>query len=233
VRGREESAAGRVRSTASASSQSVCPKSTRVVLDRIHPELSARCAVGRNRPRAYTGFGHDAGRWTRSPRSTPDHPLPRVGGRGRHRGVLFDRIDHAALLGRVRERIVDKRALRLLKAFLHGGILTGHGGFERSPAPRKAESPLLASIALPAPDGLRPRLAGMGANSGQRQARRRRCEATYPLGSCAAPARLPLGDAAHRRSRPRSRSGTTSRRTRARNPSRCRSCIRGNAAATC
>jgi hypothetical protein len=79
----------------------------------------------------------------------------------------------------VRERIVDKRVLRLPKAFLHGGILTGHGGFERSPAPRKAESPLLASIALPALDGLS---AGMGANSGQRQTCRRPGEATYPLG---------------------------------------------------
>jgi RNA-directed DNA polymerase len=46
--------------------------------------------------------------------------------------ACFDRIDHTALLDRVRGRIEDKRVLRLVKAFLHAGILTEHGGFERS-----------------------------------------------------------------------------------------------------
>jgi retron-type reverse transcriptase len=44
----------------------------------------------------------------------------------------FDRIDHTALMDRVRDRIKDKRVLALIKAFLHAGILTEQGGFERS-----------------------------------------------------------------------------------------------------
>jgi RNA-directed DNA polymerase len=46
--------------------------------------------------------------------------------------ACFDRIDHTALMGRVRDRIEDKRVLRLINAFLHAGILKQHGGFERS-----------------------------------------------------------------------------------------------------
>ena len=38
--------------------------------------------------------------------------------------ACFDRIDHSALLERVRRRIKDKRVLRLVKAFLKAGILT-------------------------------------------------------------------------------------------------------------
>jgi RNA-directed DNA polymerase len=36
------------------------------------------------------------------------------------------------LMGRVRERVEDKRVLRLVKAFLHAGILRQHGGLDRS-----------------------------------------------------------------------------------------------------
>src|SRR3954451_4641059 len=46
--------------------------------------------------------------------------------------ACFDRIDHAALMDRMRDRIEDNRVLRLIKAFLHAGILKHHGGFERS-----------------------------------------------------------------------------------------------------
>jgi RNA-directed DNA polymerase len=41
--------------------------------------------------------------------------------------ACFDRIDHTALMRRVRGRIEDKRVLALIKAFLHAGILTEHG----------------------------------------------------------------------------------------------------------
>jgi RNA-directed DNA polymerase len=39
----------------------------------------------------------------------------------------FDEIDHTALLARVRQRIVDRRVLALVKAFLKAGILTQDG----------------------------------------------------------------------------------------------------------
>jgi RNA-directed DNA polymerase len=62
--------------------------------------------------------------------------------------ACFDRIDHTALMSRVRGRIEDKRVLRLIKAFLHAGILKQHGGFERSVTGTPQGgilSPLLAS----------------------------------------------------------------------------------------
>jgi RNA-directed DNA polymerase len=37
--------------------------------------------------------------------------------------ACFDEIDHAALMGRVRQRIADKRVLALVKAFGKAGIL--------------------------------------------------------------------------------------------------------------
>lgn len=64
--------------------------------------------------------------------------------------ACFDRIDHPALMDRVRQRIGDKRVLGLVKAFLKAGILTKEG-------PRSTDagtpqggvlSPLLANIAL-------------------------------------------------------------------------------------
>ena len=65
--------------------------------------------------------------------------------------ACFDEIDHAALMGRVRRRIGDKRILGLVKAFLRAGILSEDNG------PRETItgtpqggilSPLLANIAL-------------------------------------------------------------------------------------
>ena len=44
--------------------------------------------------------------------------------------ACFDRIDHTALMDRVRRRVKDKRALRLVKAFLKAGILTELGDVE-------------------------------------------------------------------------------------------------------
>jgi RNA-directed DNA polymerase len=69
--------------------------------------------------------------------------------------ACFDRIDHAALLGRVRERVKDKRVLRLVKAFLKAGILTELGEVEdtNTGTPQGGIlSPLLANIALSALD---------------------------------------------------------------------------------
>ena len=65
--------------------------------------------------------------------------------------ACFDRIDHVALMDRVRSRIKDKRVLRLVKAFLKAGILTELGDIEdtHTGTPQGGIlSPLLANIAL-------------------------------------------------------------------------------------
>lgn len=65
--------------------------------------------------------------------------------------ACFDRIDHKALMDRVRARIKDKRVLRLVKAFLKAGLLTELGDLEdtRTGTPQGGIlSPLLANIAL-------------------------------------------------------------------------------------
>jgi RNA-directed DNA polymerase len=65
--------------------------------------------------------------------------------------ACFDRIDHPALLDRMRLRVKDKRVLRLVKAFLKAGILTELGDYEdtRTGTPQGGIlSPLLANIAL-------------------------------------------------------------------------------------
>jgi RNA-directed DNA polymerase len=69
--------------------------------------------------------------------------------------ACFDQIDHAALMGRVRSRITDKRVLALVKAFLKAGVMTAAGGREETPAGTPQGgilSPLLANIALSALD---------------------------------------------------------------------------------
>jgi RNA-directed DNA polymerase len=65
--------------------------------------------------------------------------------------ACFDRIDHTALMDRVRARISDKRVLALVKSFLKAGILTELGNEERTltGTPQGGIlSPLLANIAL-------------------------------------------------------------------------------------
>jgi RNA-directed DNA polymerase len=67
----------------------------------------------------------------------------------------FDEIDHAALMGRVRDRVTDKRVLGLVKAFLIAGILTEDGtvtGAKTGTPQGGILSPLLANIALSALD---------------------------------------------------------------------------------
>jgi RNA-directed DNA polymerase len=99
--------------------------------------------------------------------------------------ACFDHIDHVALMDRVRRRVKDKRVLGLVKAFLHAGILTEHGRFERAVTGTPQGgilSPLLANIALAALDEHFARAwQQMGANAGQRQRRRARGGATYRL----------------------------------------------------
>jgi RNA-directed DNA polymerase len=65
--------------------------------------------------------------------------------------ACFDRIDHTALMGRVRGRVKDRRVLALVRAFLKAGILTELGEFEdtHTGTPQGGIlSPLLANIAL-------------------------------------------------------------------------------------
>ncbi|MAT04254.1 MAG: group II intron reverse transcriptase/maturase [Acidimicrobiaceae bacterium] len=65
--------------------------------------------------------------------------------------ACFDEIDHTALMGRVRDRIGDKRVLSLVKAFLSAGILTedvtARATITGTPQ-GGILSPLLANIAL-------------------------------------------------------------------------------------
>jgi RNA-directed DNA polymerase len=65
--------------------------------------------------------------------------------------ACFDRIDHTALLDRVRGRVKDKRVLTLVRAFLKAGILNELGDYEdtHTGTPQGGIlSPLLANIAL-------------------------------------------------------------------------------------
>ena len=65
--------------------------------------------------------------------------------------ACFDRIDHTALLERVRARVKDKRELALVKAFLKAGVMTelGHREDTTAGTPQGGIlSPLLANIAL-------------------------------------------------------------------------------------
>jgi len=69
--------------------------------------------------------------------------------------ACFDRIDHAALMDRVRVRVKDKRVLALVKAFLKAAIMTELGvrNETTSGTPQGGIlSPLLANIALSALD---------------------------------------------------------------------------------
>jgi RNA-directed DNA polymerase len=63
----------------------------------------------------------------------------------------FDEISHSALVGRVRERIADRRVLALVKAFLKSGILSEEGALRDTitGTPQGGIlSPLLSNVAL-------------------------------------------------------------------------------------
>ncbi|WIV57982.1 group II intron reverse transcriptase/maturase [Amycolatopsis nalaikhensis] len=65
--------------------------------------------------------------------------------------ACFDRIDHTALMDRVRHRIADKRVLSLIKAFLKAGILGKDGQIwsgDTGTPQGGILSPLLANVAL-------------------------------------------------------------------------------------
>jgi RNA-directed DNA polymerase len=92
--------------------------------------------------------------------------------------ACFDSISHAALMGRVRARVKDKRVLALVKAFLKAGVLTELGSREATwtGTPQGGIlSPLLANIALAALDEHvhGPWLPGGAMSTASRRARRR------------------------------------------------------------
>jgi RNA-directed DNA polymerase len=65
--------------------------------------------------------------------------------------ACFDELAHSAVMERVRTRIVDKRVLALIKAFLKAGIMSGDGTVRESDTGTSQGgilSPLLANIAL-------------------------------------------------------------------------------------
>ncbi len=65
--------------------------------------------------------------------------------------ACFDRIDHVALMARVRSRVADKQVLALVKSFLKAGVMTTIGTREatHTGTPQGGIlSPLLANIAL-------------------------------------------------------------------------------------
>lgn len=99
--------------------------------------------------------------------------------------ACFDELSHTAILGRVRQRIADKRVLALIKAFLKAGILTEQGSLDQTltGTPQGGIlSPLMANVALSALDEHYARAwEAMGQKWHQRDAIRRRGGATYRL----------------------------------------------------
>ena len=99
--------------------------------------------------------------------------------------ACFDELSHSAILDRVRRRVVDKRVLTLIKAFLKAGILTEQGTLERTitGTPQGGIlSPLMANVALSVLDQHYARAwEAMGQEWHQRDAIRRRGGATYRL----------------------------------------------------
>ncbi len=98
--------------------------------------------------------------------------------------ACFDEIDHTALMGRVRERVSDKRVLGLIRAFLKAGVLS-EDGVHRDTVTGTPQggilSPLLANIALSGLDWhFQNKWEALGTNS-QRQQHRRKGGATMKL----------------------------------------------------
>ena len=99
--------------------------------------------------------------------------------------ACFDEISHVALQDRVRARIVDKRVLALVKAFLKAGILTEDGTLADTSAGTPQGSilsPLLSNVALSVLDEHIARgPGGPGASPYQRAKRRRQGLPNYRL----------------------------------------------------
>jgi RNA-directed DNA polymerase len=98
--------------------------------------------------------------------------------------ACFDEIDHAALMGRVRNRIGDKAVLNLVKAFLKAGILSEDGA-ERDTNTGTPQggilSPLLANIALSVLDEHFAEAWQQMGDSSARYRRRKKGLATYRI----------------------------------------------------
>lgn len=103
--------------------------------------------------------------------------------------ACFDRIDHTALLDRVRGRISDRRVLALIKAFLKAGVMS-EDGIDRDTHTGTPQggilSPLLANIALSVLDDHYQRVwdsfaIGTSYPSRRRMMFRRRGGATYRI----------------------------------------------------
>ena len=99
--------------------------------------------------------------------------------------ACFDEISHSALMGRVRQRIGDKRVLDLVKAFLKAGILGEDGMLRdsRTGAPQGGIlSPLLSNVALSVLDEYIAGLpGGPSSNTVERAKRKRHGLANYRL----------------------------------------------------
>lgn len=98
--------------------------------------------------------------------------------------ACFDEIDHDALIGRIRERIKDKKVVGLIRAFLKAGVLS-EDGVRRDTYTGTPQggilSPLLANIALSGLDEhFRAKWQGLGTKS-QRQHHRNKGGATMKL----------------------------------------------------
>ena len=98
--------------------------------------------------------------------------------------ACFDEIAHSPLLGRVRDRIGDKRILALVKAFLHAGILS-EDGVNRDTVTGTPQggilSPLLANIALSVLDEHFAKAWEAFGNTSARCYRRSKGKATYQI----------------------------------------------------
>jgi RNA-directed DNA polymerase len=98
--------------------------------------------------------------------------------------ACFDRIDHTALMDRVRRRIGDRRLLRLVKAFLMAGVLS-EDGVSRDTWTGTPQggilSPLLANIALSALDEYFAEAWRQFGSPSSRSTRRRNGRPTYRL----------------------------------------------------
>ncbi|MBU1800658.1 MAG: group II intron reverse transcriptase/maturase, partial [Actinobacteria bacterium] len=91
--------------------------------------------------------------------------------------ACFDEIDHTALMGRVRQRVGDKRVLGLVKAFLKAGILKQEQSLEETTAGTPQGgilSPLLANVALSVLDEFIAHKPGGPASDSNERARRLR-----------------------------------------------------------
>ncbi|WP_174814223.1 reverse transcriptase domain-containing protein [Mycobacterium kubicae] len=98
--------------------------------------------------------------------------------------ACFDELAHSAIMERVRTRIVDKRVLALIKAFLKAGIMSGDGTVRESDTGTPQGgilSPLLANIALTVLDAHFRVKWDAHRTSQRRDAHRKRGGATYRI----------------------------------------------------